>query len=805
MVAARGQTQQREQWARWVSKLIPEATLDQLDGDDLSWSVELIEENANRYTHVIVGLSQCASSDSAGQDLLDSLMQAGLAVALLDDAETLPESEPAFDGLVFELTPSGVARRPGATWCPLAVDTSRWSRSTAEPPERARPVVLHLGANRVDHGADLQPILAELQEAGFIEYQRRNLRDADDLFDVLAEADIVLDQSSPTAYGPASCVAMAAEKIVLGLVDEATRRVVLEQTGLALPILDLTKDNAAEVVTNLVTDPDEARRIATSGRSFVEQVHDGRATAAALLKFISPHLLEEPRRPKTRGRVVMLVDNNVVPDSRVQKQARSAAEHGWDVVLLGHQRPGTKTNWKIGKARVRLVTVGDALKKRHHVRRSGRLRSPLAYSRRSMADYRRQLIRAQLAELRMDRAVLAADRSEQPTARTTARAAHLLSRRARLAAERRWVTVRAQKTERLASRRLEMSAPLDRMTTRFWQRIGGYRSWRRLDPGLWEWEIAYGPVIDRLKPDIIHANDFKMLGVGARAKLRAVAAGRSTKLVWDAHEFLPGIRPWSDHPRWHIAQLAHEREYAPHADAVVTVSVTLADLLMVEHGLAERPTVVLNAPEVRPTSKPTRSIRSTCGLSAEVPLLVYSGVAAPRRGLDTMVQVLPQLPDVHVAFVVASPKSAYVKELLARAAELAVADRVHLLPYVPVNQIVAFLSTADVGVIPIHHYPNHEIALITKFLEYSHARLPIVVSDVATMSAMVRETGQGEVFVAEDVQSFAAAVHKVLGDGASYRAAYDQPGLLQGWTWESAAEVLDQVYASMHPAPSATP
>jgi glycogen synthase len=123
-----------------------------------------------------------------------------------------------------------------------------------------------------------------------------------------------------------------------------------------------------------------------------------------------------------------------------------------------------------------------------------------------------------------------------------------------------------------------------------------------------------------------------------------------------------------------------------------------------------------------------------------------------------------------------------------------VLDRVHLLSYVPHWQVVPLLSGADAGVIPIHHWPNHEVSLITKFFEYAHARLPLVVSDVRTMSATVRATGQGEVFTAEDIDDYVRAVRAVLDDPERYRAAYDKPGLLDGWTWAAQAEVLNSVY-----------
>lgn len=498
-----------------------------------------------------------------------------------------------------------------------------------------------------------------------------------------------------------------------------------------------------------------------------------------------------------RQRIVMLVDNGVRGDSRVQKQARSAAEAGWDVILLGRAPRTTGERWELGGATVRLLPVESALRRRRHEFRRAPLRSPLAYPPGRLPVYRSHKIKAWRAALATERAWLTVSAGGRFRPVTALRRLSLLVRRTAARVMSAWVGLRVRKTEALRKRQREMTAPLDRATTRFWQLTMGDRAWRRLDPGLWDYELAYGRVLDALKPDLIHANDFRMLGVGARAAIRARAAGRPVKLVWDAHEFLPGIKPWDGHPRWHAAQCAHEREYSRHADAVVTVSDTLADMLVERHGLPEPPAVVLNAPSVADTvgtDEPVPDIRALCGVDADTPLAVYSGAAAPQRGLDVMVEALPALDGVHVAFVVLKESAPYVQSLVARAAELGVAERVHVLPYVPHHQVVRFLAGADIGVIPIHHWPNHEIALITKYFEYSHARLPLVVSDVKTMAGVTRSTGQGEVFRAEDTEDYARAVKTVLADRGGYRAVYDDPELLSAWTWEAQADVLHGVY-----------
>ncbi|CAL9573608.1 hypothetical protein SUDANB145_04876 [Streptomyces sp. enrichment culture] len=506
--------------------------------------------------------------------------------------------------------------------------------------------------------------------------------------------------------------------------------------------------------------------------------------------------------PPARGRIVMLVDNGVNGDSRVQKEARSAAEAGWDVVLLGRAKGKKEQTWQIGGAQVRLLPVPGPLQRRRHEFRRAVLRSPLAYRPGPLASYRKQRVRAWRTDLNVR--LILARREGSALGRLRLLVPRLA---ARLLSS--WVELRAGRTKALERRRKRMDAALDRFTTAFWHRTMGHRSWRRLDPHLWDFELAYGKVVDELAPDLIHANDFRMLGVGARATLRARAAGRDVKLVWDAHEFLPGIKPWDSHPRWHLAQCAHELEYSRHADAVTTVSDTLAGMLQERHKLAERPAVVLNAPdaEVSPeqAAEPVPDLRELCGIGHDVPLTVYSGAAAPQRGLDIMVESLPLLPDAHTAFVVLNPNSEYMRTLRARAEELGVGDRLHIVPYVPHYQVVPFLSAADVGVIPIHHWPNHEIALITKFFEYSHARLPLVVSDVKTMGSMVERTGQGEVFRAEDLEDYVRAVKSVLGDTERYRSVYETSGLLDEWTWEAQAERLDSVYSALLPGSGARP
>lgn len=495
-----------------------------------------------------------------------------------------------------------------------------------------------------------------------------------------------------------------------------------------------------------------------------------------------------PELARSERHLVMLVDNGIVGDSRVQKQARSMAEMGWKVTVVGR---GAKKRRSVefDEFRAVLVPVEFRAGYRPYLYRHPLLRSPLSY--RNMRVARAKDVGAEVRVLKA-REVIDRRKSEGTDSglRRVAGRVRMLWARSRSSV----TGYRFQRTEAVHDARLMATGSWDRAAIHWWSRLRGTRAWHRLDPQAWDWEIAYGPVVDRLRPDLIHANDHRMLAIGARAKHRARAAGRDVKLVWDAHEWLPGVDRPSYSRRWKAGQVLLERAYAKDADAVVTVSETLATMLRDEHDLAELPSVVVNAPLMAGTTAPPATVREAVGLGPEVPLLLYSGGVTAARSVDTIVRALPELPGVHFALVALDHQAPPVQDLVDLAVELGVRDRMHLAPYVPVDQIVAYLAGADVGVHSLLHGPNNEIALATKFYEYAQARLPIVVTDVKVMSETTRRLRLGEVYSAGDPADLARAVRLVLADPQKYRAAYDDAALMRSWTWEAQAERLDLVY-----------
>lgn len=312
---------------------------------------------------------------------------------------------------------------------------------------------------------------------------------------------------------------------------------------------------------------------------------------------------------------------------------------------------------------------------------------------------------------------------------------------------------------------------------------------RRTQPELRDWVRAMVPHLVAARPDVIHAHDFTALAVALPALARLRALGAPARLVYDAHEYLPGVL--GHDAVWTASMLALEAAGIAAADEVITVSDTLAAMLVERHGLRVPVTVVTNAPVAEPLPAGRPGLREVVGVPEPAPLLVYSGGVAPQRGLDSVVDALPALPGTHLALL--SGRNRHVEALLRRAGEQGVADRLHVTPYVAPALVSAFVEGATAGVVPSLHVPNHEISLPTKYYEYALAGLPVVVSDIAVVARITRELGNGEVFPAGDAAACAAAAALVLAGPAPYRLPYTD-ALKASFTWQEQVPALLGVY-----------
>lgn len=326
-------------------------------------------------------------------------------------------------------------------------------------------------------------------------------------------------------------------------------------------------------------------------------------------------------------------------------------------------------------------------------------------------------------------------------------------------------------------------------------------SWRRTLGGVVDdLELGFGPLLDVLAPDAIHAHDMHVLGVAVHAAERARRGGREVKVVYDAHEYVRGMAIFGNTTaRRNAAWAALESEYIGLADEVITVSPQLAEFMRRDHGLPRTPTLVLNVPVPREGTAvllPRPSVRDACGLGPSVPLAVYSGVLRGVRGVDDVVVALPDVPELHLAVVCVptaqTPQAHATREL---AQTHGVADRVHLVDAVPVADVVDYLSSASIGVIPIRGgWTSYDYCLPNKFFECLTAGLPLVVSDLPTMSGFVRAEGLGETFTPGDPATLAAALRHVLDGLDTYREAVRRSTLRVDSAWRHQEVVLREIY-----------
>ena len=494
----------------------------------------------------------------------------------------------------------------------------------------------------------------------------------------------------------------------------------------------------------------------------------------------------------TVGTVAVLAGPSAVADRRLRSIVATINRAGWEVTVLVADPDGTVVADRLPDGTVlRPVPVPRGPGSTVGRYRRSPLRRPLAYPADVRTTARTQRVRARRADLeaRRSRLELAEDGIRTAAARTWWSIADTVAR-----TRAGWVDLRERHS--IAAREHgDRDDRVDSVVTRCWTMLRRQHAWRSLDPSLWDFELGFGELLDQLRPTVIHVADSALLGVGARARLRALADGYHTGLLWDADRDLPGSGPEPGHHRTWTARCCQEAEYAPDADAVMTGSEELAETLRQRHRLPVRPTVVLDAPDMSAPDEaaPASDLRRRCGID-EHGFVLVSATPLADMDLDTVVAGVGQLRDVHLVVCDPDPAGGRPERLRRLALDHSVVDRCHVLPIPATREL---LATADAAVLAHRPSAVAQHRLPAAFFDHAHARVPVIVGDLRAMARVTRHTGHGEVYWSGNPNDFARAARLVLTEPGTYRDAYLRHGLLDEWTWQHQTPIVEALYAGL--------
>ncbi|MEA2608920.1 MAG: hypothetical protein QOJ75_1163, partial [Chloroflexota bacterium] len=288
----------------------------------------------------------------------------------------------------------------------------------------------------------------------------------------------------------------------------------------------------------------------------------------------------------------------------------------------------------------------------------------------------------------------------------------------------------------------------------------------------WRWGVlgwARTAAVAAPDADVYHGHDLTGLPAAVRARER-----HGGLVVYDSHESFVDSGSNDTRPRWAKAILRrYERKLAATAAALVTVNRSIGELLGGRFGL-QRVVVVYNTPaRWEPPAERPDLLRRATELPPETPIALYHGAFSAHRGLEELADALlvPGMEAVHAVYLGYGTREDALREL---ARDPRYGGRLHVLKAVSPDVLPAWVASADVGVMAIQASTlNHRLSSPNKLFESIATGLPVVVSDFVEMRRIVLDDPDGPLGAVcdpADPASIAAAIRSILDLGPGERA-----------------------------------
>jgi len=293
------------------------------------------------------------------------------------------------------------------------------------------------------------------------------------------------------------------------------------------------------------------------------------------------------------------------------------------------------------------------------------------------------------------------------------------------------------------------------------------------------------------EPDLIIAHDLPMLAPGA---LAAELAG--VPLIYDSHELYTEIHTLAPETAQRLKEIEADLIKLP--AAVFTVNEFIAQELAQAYGVPE-PGVLYNCTILPPDwSPPYDLIRQKLGLGSDTKVVLFHGWLASGRNLEHLVDAFRLLPAEHVLVLLGFGD--YGAELLARAEAANCADRVFLLDAVPQTEVLYYVASADLGVIPYAPIDrNSYFCSPNKLFDFLLCEVPVLGYDSPFLAKTLSGRGVGVNRKLDSPQAFRDGILDALEPArhASMKECLSVVG--PRYDWSAEGEKLAEAAARVAP------
>ena len=208
----------------------------------------------------------------------------------------------------------------------------------------------------------------------------------------------------------------------------------------------------------------------------------------------------------------------------------------------------------------------------------------------------------------------------------------------------------------------------------------------------------------------------------------------------------------------------------------------------------------------RSQPQPSQRLRERLGLDMDSRIALYQGNLQPDRGLDGLVRAGRFLAPGNV--VVLMGRGSLAADLEALIAREQVAARVRLLPPVPYDELLAWTSSADLGLIiyPRGYSLNVRLCLPNKLFEYLMAGVPVMASPLEAVGALIERYDVGYIVPSLEPESVGSALNSALADQETLARMRTNAlaATRDDLCWEREEQRLLGLYTSLIPASATT-